>query len=224
MDTVLGKEFNDLISTVMKKITLMAFAAIALALTGCNEAKKLAGEVAGTWSSTPQMLVNDPGSQATFIESITFVNDSTGVGGAVIISSMVSSTGSLQGNGALIQPFEMAASARAEVTGTWVADDDDEIILRLDVSKMTVAVDPSGLVLSTNALTGQEQPDATSLKPEMAKMVEGAVRRQLVARYSEMTRLDDVKVRTDQTGVKMLKFEVGKKDYEYASQTPASQK
>ena len=41
MDTVLGKEFNDLISTVMKKITLMAFAAIALALTGCNEAKSL---------------------------------------------------------------------------------------------------------------------------------------------------------------------------------------
>lgn len=202
----------------------MAFAAATIALTGCNEAKKLAGEVVGTWSSTPQMLVNDPGSQATFIESITFVSDSTDMGGAVIISSMVSSTGSLQGNGALIQPFEIAASAKAEITGTWVADDDDEIILRLDVNKMTVDVDPSGLVLSTNALTGQEQPNTATLKPEMAKFVEGAVRRQLVARYTAMTRLDDVKVRTDQTGVKMLKFEVGKTDYEYASQNPAAPK
>lgn len=202
----------------MKKILLGAIALATVALSGCNEAEHLASQVAGTWSSTPQMLVNDVGSQATIVETVTFTRDSTSAGGQVIFTGLISSTGAMNGSDAVMQPFELAASARSTVTGTWTAVDDDEIVLSLDIQKLTVDVDPSALVLSGNMTTGATQSNAEQLKPQMAAMVQGALHRQLVARYSTMNRLDDVKVKNNGT---TLKFEVGKTDYVYTSQAPA---
>lgn len=203
----------------MKKILIGAMALAAVSLTGCNEAERLASQVEGTWSSTPQMLVNDAGSQATMVETITFERDSARTGGPVVIVWMVSSTGSMTGSDALVQPFEIAASAKSTVTGRWTAIDDDEIMLALDVANMSVAVDPSGLVISSNVLDGATQSNPEALKPQFASMVEAALRRQLLARYTSMTKLDDVKVKDNGS---LLKFEIGKTDYVYSSQNPSA--
>lgn len=203
----------------MKKILLGMVALLGVALTGCNEADRLASKVAGVWSSNPQMLVNDVGSQATLIESINFMRDESTPGGEVIITGLISSTGSMTGNDAVMEPFEMAASARSTVKGKWTAVDDDEITLALDVTKMTVEVDPSALVISGNVLTGATQSNPEQLRPQMATLVEAALRRQLTARYTAMTKLDDVKLINDNT---QLKFEVGKTDYVYSSQAPSA--
>lgn len=201
----------------MKKMLFAAMAFVAFAFTGCNEAEGLAGKVAGTWSSTPMTLVNDEGSQATIIESITFLRDSDTAGGQVIITGLISSTGAMNGSDAIVQSFEMAASAKSTVKGSWRAIDDDEIMLALDLSKMNVAVDPSALVISGNVVTGATQSDPEKLKPRMASMVQAALQRQLTARYVAMSNLDDVKVK-DKGSV--LKFEVGKTDYVYTNQAP----
>lgn len=203
----------------MKKILIGAMALAAVSLTGCNEAERLASQVEGTWSSTPQMLVNDAGSQATMVETITFERDSARTGGPVVIVGMVSSTGSMTGSDALVQPFEIAASAKSTVTGRWTAIDDDEIMLALDVANMSVVVDPSGLVISSNVLDGATQSNPEALKPQFASMVEAALRRQLLARYTSMTKLDDVKVKDNGS---LLKFEIGKTDYVYSSQNPSA--
>lgn len=203
----------------MKKILIGAMALAAVSLTGCNEAERLASQVEGTWSSTPQMLVNDAGSQATLVETITFERDSAKTGGPVVIVGMVSSTGAMTGSDALVQPFEIAASAKSTVTGRWTAVDDDEIMLALDVANMSVAVDPSGLVISGNVLDGATQSNPEALKPQFASMVEAALRRQLLARYTSMTKLDDVKVKDNGS---LLKFEIGKTDYVYSSQNPSA--
>lgn len=203
----------------MKKILIGAMALAAVSLTGCNEAERLASQVEGTWSSTPQMLVNDAGSQATLVETITFERDSAKTGGPVVIVGMVSSTGAMTGSDALVQPFEIAASAKSTVTGRWTAVDDDEIMLALDVANMSVAVDPSGLVISSNVLDGATQSNPEALKPQFASMVEAALRRQLLARYTSMTKLDDVKVKDNGS---LLKFEIGKTDYVYSSQNPSA--
>lgn len=50
-------------------------------------------------------------------------------------------------------------------------------------------------------------------------MVEAALRRQLLARYTSMTKLDDVKVKDNGS---LLKFEIGKTDYVYSSQNPSA--
>lgn len=203
----------------MKKILLSGVAVLALALAGCNEADKLASKVVGTWSSTPQMLVNDVGSQATIVESITFVRDSDTAGGEVIITGLVSSTGAMTGSDAIVQPFEMAASAKSTVKGTWRAIDDDEIMLTLDVQKMAVDVDPSALVLSGNVISGSTESDPETLKPQMAAMVQSAIKRQLTARYAAMTKLDDVEIKDNGS---VLKFEVGKTEYVYSNQAPVT--
>lgn len=203
----------------MKKILIGAAALAAFALTSCDEAGRLAGEVSGAWSSTPQMLVNDTGSQATIVETIDFQRDSTTNGGTVVITGLISSTGSTSGNEALIQPFEIAASARSTVSGTWKAVDDDELMLTLDVQGLTVDVDPTALVLSSNVVTGQTESNPEDVKPQVAKMVGAALQRQLTARYTSWTKLDDVKVKDKGA---TLKFEVGKTDYVYTSQAPAN--
>lgn len=205
----------------MKKILFGTLVVAAAMFTGCNEAARLADKVAGTWSSTPQMLVNDAGSQATLIETLTFDLDSTSTGGSVIVTGLVSSTGSMTGSDAVMQPFEMAASARSTVTGKWTAVDDDEIVLALDVNKLSVEVDPSGLVISGNVLSGATQATPETLKPQMAAMVQSALRRQLTSRYASMTKLDDVEVKD---GGNTLHFEVGKTDYVYTSQAPGAAK
>lgn len=203
----------------MNKILIGAIGFAALVLTGCNEAERLASQVEGTWSSTPQMIVNDAGSQATMVETINFERDSAKTGGQVMIVGMVSCTGSMAGSDALVQPFEIAASAKSTVTGRWTAIDDDEIMLSLDVANMSVAIDPSGLVISSNVLTGSTQSDPEPVKPQVAAMVESALKRQLLARYTSMTKLDDVKVKDNGS---VLKFEVGKTDYVYSSQNPSA--
>ena len=213
------KKKSNCLFLIMKKLLLSAMAIAAIAFTGCNEADRLASKVTGTWSSTPQMLVNDAGSQATIVESITIERDSDTAGGGIIITGLISSTGAMTGSDAVMQPFEMAASARSTVRGTWRAVDDDEIMLTLDVAAMTVDIDPSALVISGNVISGDTQSDPETLKPQMAAMVQAALRRQLTARYTEMTKLDDVKVKDNDT---VLKFEVGKKDFVYSNQAPVT--
>ena len=199
----------------MKKILLGIVAVGAIALTGCDEASRLAGDVSGAWSSTPQMLVNDPGSQATIVETIEFQRDSTSNGGVVIVSGLISSTGSTSGNEALMQPFEIAASARSTISGTWKAIDDDDITMALDVQSLNVEIDPTALVITSNVLTGDTESNPENVKPQIAQMVRAAIQRQLTARYTSWTKLDDVKVKDKGT---VLKFEVGKKDYVYHNQ------
>lgn len=201
----------------MKKILFGAMALTVVALTGCNEASRLAGEVSGSWSSTPQMLVNDPGSQATIVEAIDFQRDSDTNGGTVIITGLISSTGSTSGNEALMQPFEIAASARSTITGKWTAIDDDDITLALDLQTLKVDIDPTALVISSNVLTGATESNPENVKPQIAQMVRSAIQRQLTARYTSWSKLDDVKIKEKGT---VLKFEVGKKDYIYYTQAP----
>ena len=202
----------------MKRILFGMAALATLALGGCNEAERLASEVEGSWSSTPQIIVNDVGSQSSMVENVTFVRDSTTAGGQVIFTGLISTTGALSGSDAVVQPFEIAASAKSTVSGKWTAIDDDEIILSLDLQSMSVDVDPSALVISNNVLSGNTESNPEALKPQMAAMVKAALQRTLSARYASMTELYDVDVKNKGA---VLNFEVGKTDYVYTSQNPA---
>lgn len=202
----------------MKRILLGLAATAVLTLGGCNEAKKLASEVEGSWSSTPQILLSDVGSQSNIVENITFLCDSSDTGGQVIFTGLISTTGSLSGSNAVVQPFEIAASAKSTIAGKWTAIDDDEIVLSLDIQGMKVDVDPSALVISNNLLNSTTESNPETLKPQMATMVKAALQRALTTRYATMSKLDDVEIK-DKGSV--LSFEVGKTDYVYTSQNPA---
>lgn len=201
----------------MKRILLGMAALATLASSSCNEADRLASQVEGSWSSTPQVLVNDAGSQSNMVENITFIRDSTSAGGQVIFTGLISTSGALSGSNAVVEPFEVAASAKSTVTGKWTAIDDDEIILILDLPNLKVDVDPSALVISSNILTGATESNPESLKPQMAAMVKAALQRTLAARYATMSKLDDVDIKNNGT---VMKFEVGKTDYVYTLQNP----
>ena len=94
-----------------------------------------------TWSGAPERIIDDPSGSATVIESTTFAVDSTGKGGDMIIVSLISTTGQVQGSASIMQPLSVSAAAKAEILGKWQAVDDDEIHVSIDPVSYTHLVD-----------------------------------------------------------------------------------
>ena len=190
----------------MKRNLLFTLAAAALTLfTACDSKTELAGKVAGTWGSNPQMLANEVASQSTIIETFNFVRDSTSAGGSVIVSGMISLTGTVNESNALVQPLTATAAARSTISGTWQVVDDDEIILTLNPQSLSVEVDPQGVVMSVNEISGTDSADTDALRPQLAETIRRNIMRELQSRYMMYGHLDDAKVYDSGSS---LKFEI----------------
>lgn len=194
----------------MRTITLGLLVAAAVTVTGCNETARLAKDVTGTWSSAPIELGNDTQGQTTTVETFTFENENGTPGGVIMIESMISqqkgmATDAVAGG----SPFAMTVAAKASVSGTWEAIDDDEIRVILDMSSLMVTVDPEAVSLVANPLSGTTSSEIDSLRPAMADFVTADLTGLVKAHYLKYALLDDVKVKENG---KILEVEVGKTD------------
>lgn len=188
-------------------LLLVAFSTVLLG--SCSGKSQLAADVAGSWGSSPELLTNEPASQSTIIETISFERNSSSTGGTILISSMISITGTLNESSAIVQPLNITAAAKAFISGDWQAIDDDEIHLRLQPTTLVVDVDPSAVSTSVDVLTGTDSAAIDSLRPQLAGSIRAHLTRQLQARYMDYGHLDDVKVKDSGT---ILKFEIKDKD------------
>ena len=183
----------------MQKLLIGLLALTALVSAGCDETKKLAGEVTGTWTSNPIPFIATDGSTATSIENIVFERDSTSNGGMVIITSLISSTGSFTGSSTIMSPFSVSAAAKSYISGHWTAVDDDELLLALDPATMTVEVDP-----------------IDRIRPQIAGAMKATITQDLLQHYVSYQELDDVKVKGS-----TLQFEVKDEKHLLTRQGPA---
>lgn len=197
----------------MKKILISIAAIAAVALSSCNGAGTLAREVEGTWSGVPVKFVDESASSAVIIENLIFTTDSTGMGGSLIISGLISTTAQVQGTQAIVQPFSLSASAKSMATATWRAVDEDEIDVTVDAGSVSVTVDPQAIELTSNVMTGATAPEQTALKPQLAASMKSQLTNALVVRYAAMNKLDDVKVKGN-----VMKYEVADVDYTFSRQ------
>lgn len=194
----------------MKKYIIGLAVITAMAFTACDSSSQLAKEITGTWSGTPQRLVDNSASTATIIDSYTFDRDSTGYnGGDVSITGVVSVTGQINGSDAIIQPFSLSASALATIKGTWQAVDGDEIRFNWDSNSLTVKVDPDAVVLSTDLLTGTEAPAVDSMRPQLAESIRAQIAQAVEVKYLGIRKIDDIKIRKNGE----MKFELHDQDY-----------
>ncbi|MCM1484422.1 MAG: hypothetical protein NC043_08795 [Muribaculaceae bacterium] len=202
----------------MKRIALAVTAVFALALCSCNEAGKLASAVEGTWSGAPVRLIDESASSAMIIDNMILTVDSTGRGGELIMSGLITTTAQLQGTQAVMQPFSMSASAKSTATGSWTAVSEDEINVNINPATIAVTVDPQAIELTANLLTGSTTPEPETLKPQLAQSIQSQLSGALQLRYAGMKHFDDVKVKGN-----VMKLEVNDAEYTFSRQGLAPQ-
>lgn len=202
-----------------KKIYYLMILAVGAMLGSCDGNERLAGELQGTWTGTPEKFNETQALSATIIESYTFMRDSASnakhPGGALNVTGLVSSMSQLPANGLELEmPITLSSSATVSVAGTWSVVDDDEVAVVMDAQSLQVRVDPDAVVVSENVLTDKGTPDLATLKKQFSENVAARLRQEMATRYGGLRHLDDVKVK-DGT---MLKFEIGKTDYVFTRQ------
>lgn len=194
----------------IRLLQLALAAAIVTGLTSCDEKAKLAGDVAGTWSTEQIELYNDAQGQA--FGNDMFVFDLSGKdsrGGTVNIASTISLTRAADAISPANQPFSVSVAATSSINGKWQAVDDDEITISFDANSLKVSVDPDAVALVANPLSGQTQSEIDSIRPQMAAMYQMELTNAMRSHYSKYTKLDDVKLKNNGT---TLNIEVGDTD------------
>ena len=196
----------------MKNFITSACLFAALALVSCNDNARLAIEVQGAWTGTPENFTDNSVVTATILETFDFVSDGTVIakgshGGSVVIAGMITASTQVVADAGLVEPLSLTATAKSTISGTWTVIDDDEIALSLNLQSLAVDVDPSTLVVEGNVLTGNDTPKIDSIRPSVAATIGASMKRALENRYASFRHLDDVKVKGP-----LLKFEIGKMD------------
>lgn len=205
----------------MKSFITSACLFAALALVSCNDNARLASEVQGSWTGTPENFTDNSVVTATILETFDFVSDGAVVakgshGGSVVIVGMISASTQVVADAGFVEPLSLTAAAKSTISGTWTVIDDDEIALSLNPQSLTVDVDPSTLVVEGNVLSGNDTPKIDSIRPSVASTIGASMKRALENRYASFRHLDDVKVKGP-----LLKFEIGKMDCVFTRQGAA---
>ncbi len=171
--------------------------AATLGLQSCDGAARLAENVAGPWTGSPEVFYDDATSHTTIVETYTFnLSDdkSNGAGGQLILTAQLASDGLVPGTDVNPAPREIEISARATATGSWQATDDDEIMITINTKSINVEVDPSDVVVSAQSESGEKAPVTGTATPMMIKQIQKQFAQALQIRYMAPIKLDDVKI------------------------------
>lgn len=189
----------------MRKIyNYLAVAAVALGLSGCESATRLAGQIEGSWSGAPQTLSNQTDGIITGVSSYIFTKTAP-TEGSLEVATMVSLNEALPGDSAVVQPISLSAAAKVTAQGTWVAVDDDEITISIDPTTIEVSVDPDAVVLETSLLSGADESVTSTLKPAVAERIKKQIARIITVEYLDLKHFDDIEIKDNR-----MKYEIGK--------------
>lgn len=190
----------------MKKFYYLFIGLMAVAFGSCDENARLAREIQGTWTGTPERLNDAENVTSTIVETYTFTPDEVNPkakNGNVTITGNVSSNVPVA-----VSPVSISAAATTSIQGTWTVIDDDEIALVLDPKSLQVKVDPEAVTVSNDIFTDQNIPQVDSLRREVTANIAAQLRRDAEIHYMSVRQLDDVKIKGP-----ILKFEIA--DIEY---------
>lgn len=179
----------------MKYLSVLAASAlVCAALSSCNEKARLAGEVEGVWSGSPERIADASAAYSSMVKTFDFQVDDSGEGGTVIITALIDVQNTVPSDGDIVQPIEVSAAATATVTGTWRAIDDDEMLISLDAASTQINVDPKAVQLNYNVLDSESAPDTSTLKPAAAAVIGRQVSAAVTSNILTINKIDDIKV------------------------------
>lgn len=189
-------------NTLAKSIYATAALAAVVLVSSCSDGAK----IVGSWTSSSATDVADAipaASTASARFSIDFMSGDNDKQGPVSLSALIDASQAVEGDTAFVDPYEVTVAATASVGGTWAYKDDD-IQLSLDLNTLSVNVDPYGVALSDNIMTGAQKPLTDSLTTATAERWKAQLTTAMKAKLIEYQNLDNVKVSDNNT----LSFEV----------------
>lgn len=180
----------------MKKLLqLIPAVALLVMACSCDSKSKLANDINGTWASSPDRLADNTGSSASIIRILEFDKLPDQAGGTLVMSGLISVNSGIPQSGEINMPISYTASGVATITGQWTVIDDDEIAVVLDGTTLKVDVDPQGVVLDYNVLSGSSAPDTTAIKPALAEMVKKVITNGVQTQFFNAKKIDDIKIK-----------------------------
>ena len=170
-------------------------------------------DVIGTWTATPTRIDNISAAcdaSATF--SISFTeSENNAECGDVLISAVIDANQPVEAEeSTLDQPYEVSVAATAIISGKWSyeKDDDEDIVVTLDPTTLTVNVDPNGITFSNDVLTGTQHPMLDSLSNSTASAWKKSITKALGERLFQINKISDIKVSND-----IMSCEIRDRDY-----------
>lgn len=168
-------------------------------------------EFAGYWTSvTPKDFTMEvPGaSKAASTMTLNFVEGTQKSDGTVEITNTIDVTKTMEGDSlSSRKPYTITYQASAKTDGTWSydVDDDDDLLLDLDLSKITVAIDRKSVSYS-QPFTAEVSPAVLdSLTSAYIPVWQEELKQSLSTDFSRFTVIDDIDV---EHGGKILEFEI----------------
>lgn len=190
----------------------MMAAGVAMCLTSCDEAARLAGQVEGSWQGEPADMFDGkrPGAvnalqpviNMTCTPTLTFIRTDGTKGGIVEFKADFVMTQGVMSDLASA-PVNATVAGTAMARGAWTAKDDDEIDVIMDTAMTKVVVDTASLTLAYAQLTDRPVEEIAALKPRIAATVTEPVRNLIAGRVARLREFDDVEVRGDKMSLEI---------------------
>lgn len=113
----------------------------------------------------------------------------------------------------IVAPYEVTVTAIATAKGSYSIVDDDEIIIALDNSSITMNVDPDAVTYDSNVLTGADGAQVDSLKPQIVAIFSARLLPLVRTHLDAFQHIDDVHVSKD-----MMSCEINNRDFTFRRQ------
>lgn len=192
-----------------KNLTLFAAASFAIiSVASCSKKD----EFVGSWQAKNPTDITKQVPAAASASSLISISFSPAINGQgdVTIASIIDATQSVDETPDLISPYEVDVAATATISGKWSYEsgDDDDLLLTLDPSTFNVNVDSSGVSFRQNIVTDTQQPVTDSLTAVTVNLWKQQFTSVMPNEFNRFGRIEDVKVKTDRAGNKILKLEI----------------
>lgn len=207
----------------MKKISFLLSVSIAsvLAFTSCNSRAKLAESIQGQWTGNPERVLDTGAASASAVRVLEFTAGSTPTEGSVTMSALITVENTMPFNDSIQTPLTISAAGIATITGVYQAKDHDELLISLDATSLTTEVDPDGVQLNYNIVSGESGSSADKLKPAAVVLSRQQITRAAQSILSNISVIDDIHVNGN-----IMKCEIGHKDIVFSrasAMAPAGQ-
>lgn len=179
----------------MKKsnILLTAACGLAIAFTSCDSREKLSENLQGIWAGTPEQVTDTGAAKATMTRLMEFTKTGDAGAGNVTLTAYITVEDTMAQSDSIVAPLTITASGTASITGVYQAKDDDEILLNLDASSLTVNIDPEAVQLNYNVLTTSGTSQLVSLKPAAAVLANQQITRAAQSAFFNLREIEDIK-------------------------------
>lgn len=179
----------------MKNTAVLALALIGAAVfAGCDSKSKLAKEIRGEWSSTPEMLVNTGAARATLTRVAEFSGAPGAPEGDVTLTALITVDNAIPANDSIVTPLTISASGTATITGVYTVKDDDEIRLNLDATSLSIVMDPDAVRLDYDIIDGGSGSSLEKLRPGALRLARQQIDRAAQEVFMNLDEIDDIRI------------------------------